>query len=313
LEENWREKLEKAPLSRIMEVAYENQVLIPAFNVAYLPMVEAIMEALRETETFALLEVSRPDITRFGAKSFQAVKEEYERFGDLAFSRLHQDHVPVIDEEGEKVDWKSLIEEALSLGYHSVMIDGSRLPLDENIRVTRETVMISHRRGVCVEGELGSVLGHEKGPLPPYEELFQSGQGFTSPEDAQRFVQETGVDWLSVAIGNIHGAITGAAKDQKKVEARLNIQHLQQIARVTGIPLVLHGGSGIKREYVLEAIKNGITKINIGTEIRQAYERGLGENSNIEEAQKETKEKVKELITSYYEIEGSVHILSKKL
>jgi len=313
LEENWREKLEKAPLSRIMEVAYENQVLIPAFNVAYLPMVEAIMEALRETETFALLEVSRPDITRFGAKSFQAVKEEYERFGDLAFSRLHQDHVPVIDEEGEKVDWKSLIEEALSLGYHSVMIDGSRLPLDENIRVTRETVIISHRRGVCVEGELGSVLGHEKGPLPPYEELFQSGQGFTSPEDAQRFVQETGVDWLSVAIGNIHGAITGAAKDQKKVEARLNIQHLQQIARVTGIPLVLHGGSGIKREYVLEAIKNGITKINIGTEIRQAYERGLGENSNIEEAQKETKEKVKELITSYYEIEGSVHILSKKL
>ena len=313
MEENWREKLEKAPLSRIMEVAYENQVLIPAFNVAYLPMVEAIMEALRETETFALLEVSRPDITRFGAKSFQAVKEEYERFGDLAFSRLHQDHVPVIDEEGEKVDWKSLIEEALSLGYHSVMIDGSRLPLDENIRVTRETVMISHRHGVCVEGELGSVLGHEKGPLPPYEELFQSGQGFTSPEDAQRFVQETGVDWLSVAIGNIHGAITGAAKDQKKVEARLNIQHLQQIARVTGIPLVLHGGSGIKREYVLEAIKNGITKINIGTEIRQAYERGLGENSNIEEAQKETKEKVKELITSYYEIGGSVHILSEKL
>ena len=313
MEENWREKLEKASLSRIMEVAYENQVLIPAFNVAYLPMVEAIMEALRETETFALLEVSRPDITRFGAKSFQAVKEEYERFGDLAFSRLHQDHVPVIDEEGEMVDWKSLIEEALSLGYHSVMIDGSRLPLDENIRVTRETVIISHRRGVCVEGELGSVLGHEKGPLPPYEEHFQSGQGFTSPEDAQRFVHETGVDWLSVAIGNIHGAITGAAKDQKKVEARLNIQHLQQIARVTGIPLVLHGGSGIKREYVLEAIKNGITKINIGTEIRQAYERGLGENSNIEEAQKETKEKVKELITSYYEIEGSVHILSKKL
>ena len=74
MEENWREKLEKASLSRIMEVAYENQVLIPAFNVAYLPMVEAIMEALRETETFALLEVSRPDITRFGAKSFQAVK-----------------------------------------------------------------------------------------------------------------------------------------------------------------------------------------------------------------------------------------------
>ncbi len=313
MENNWKEKLEKAPISKIMEVAYEHQVLVPAFNVAYLPMVEAIMEALRETETFALLEVSRPDITRFGAKSLQAVKEEYERYGDLAFSRLHEDHVPVIDEEGERVDWQSLIEEALSLGYHSVMIDGSRLPLDENIQVTRETVTLAHRRGVCVEGELGSVLGHEKGPLPPYEELFQSGKGFTSPEDAQRFVQETGVDWLSVAIGNIHGAITGAAKDQKKVEARLNIAHLQQIARVTGIPLVLHGGSGIKREYVLEAIKSGITKINIGTEIRQAYERGLGENSNIKEAQKETRKKVKELISSYYRIEGSARTLSEKL
>jgi len=102
-------------------------------------------------------------------------------------------------------------------------------------------------------------------------------------------------------------------KTKKKVEARLDIAHLQQIARVTGIPLVLHGGSGIKREYVLEAIKNGITKINIGTEIRQAYERGLGESSNIKEAQKETKEKVKEVVSSYYEIEGSARILSEKL
>lgn len=313
MEESWKEKLKEAPISRIMKVAYENRVLIPAFNVAYLPMVKAIMRALEELETFALLEVSRPDITRFGAESLRAVKEEYDHHGDLALSRLHQDHVPVIDEEGKEVDWKALIEEALALGYHSVMIDGSRLSLEENIRFTREVVALAHSQGVAVEAELGSVLGHEKGPLPPYEELFRSGQGFTSPEDARHFVQETGVDWLSVAIGNIHGAITGAAKDQKKVEARLNIEHLQRIAQLTGIPLVLHGGSGIKKEYVLEAIKNGITKINVGTEVRQAYEKGLGKNSIVKEAQEETVKRVKELITDYYEIKGSAHILSKNL
>jgi ketose-bisphosphate aldolase len=303
--EKWREKLQESSLQQIMRCAFEHRILVPAFNVAYLPMVPAIIEALRRTETFALLEVSRPDITRFGAESFKAVKEAFDRCGDLSLSRLHQDHVPVIDEEGELVDWCSLIEEALSLGYHSVMIDGSRLPLEENIRVTREVVRRAHGEGVCVEAELGAVLGHESGPLPPYEEIFASGRGFTDPDDAKRFVEETQVDWLSVAIGNIHGAISGAAKDAKKVEARLNIDHLRVIVERTHVPLVLHGGSGIRKEYVLQAIRHGITKINVGTEIRQAYEWTLREKGKVEEAQKAVTEKVEELIRGYYEIPGS--------
>jgi len=308
---DWRKKLAKASLADIMKAAFVHRILVPAFNVAYLPMVSAIVEALRRTETFALLEVSRPDITRFGAESFRAVKEAFDRFGDLSLSRLHQDHVPVIDEEGQLVDWSSLIDEALRLGYHSVMIDGSRLPLEENVRVTREVVSRAHPLGVCVEAELGAVLGHESGPLPPYEEIFASGKGFTDPEDAGRFVQETGVDWLSVAIGNIHGAISGVAKDQKKVEARLNIEHLKKIVERTGIPLVLHGGSGIRKEYVLEAIRHGITKINVGTEIRQAYEQALRTHGKIEEAQKAVTEKVEELIVTYYEIQGSARKLAE--
>ena len=83
--------------------------------------------------------------------------------------------------------------------------------------------------------------------MPSYEELYASGKGFTDVDEARRFVQETGCDWLSVAIGNIHGAISGALKDQKKVEARLNLDRLNQLSQVTGIPLVLHGGSGIRR------------------------------------------------------------------
>jgi len=152
---------------------------------------------------------------------------------------------------------------------------------------------------------LGAVFGHESGPLPPYEELFRSGKGFTRPDDAERFARETGVDWLSVAIGNVHGAISGVAKDKKKVSARLNIDHLKKINQLTGIPLVLHGGSGIRTEYVIEAVKNGISKMNIGTSIRQAYERSLSERpGDIETAQRKVALEVERLIKEY-EVEGT--------
>jgi hypothetical protein len=116
---------------------------------------------------------------------------------------------------------KMHIREALSLGYQSVMVDGSRLPLDENIACTRAAVDLAHASDVPCEAELGMIMGHESGPLPPYEELFRSGRGFTRPDEAARFVKESGCDWLSVAIGNIHGAVGDATKNQKKLEARL--------------------------------------------------------------------------------------------
>ena len=296
---------EKTSVSEIMRRAYKNGILIPAFNVAHLPMIKPIVDTLKEMRTFALVEVARPDVERFGAKSFQSVADEYGSLADRRFSRLHLDHIPVIDEDGKKVDWIALIKMGLALGYDSVMIDGSRLPLEENVAITREVVELSHRYGRPVEAELGAVLGHEAGPLPPYEELFRSGRGFTDPEDAERFVRETGVDWLSVAIGNIHGAISGVAKDKKKISARLNIDHLKRINRLTKIPLVLHGGSGIPKGYVMEAVKNGITKMNIGTSIRQAYERSLLEKpDDVEAAQEEVALEVKRLIEEY-EVEGS--------
>jgi len=296
---------DRTSVREIMRRAYEKGILIPAFNVAHLPMVKPIVDILKETHTFALVEVARPDVEKFGAKSFQSVAEEYGSLADKEFSRLHLDHIPVIDETGKEVDWRSLIQMGLDLGYDSVMIDGSRLPLEENIVVTREVVELSHKYGRPVEAELGAVLGHEAGPLPPYEELFQTGMGFTDPRDAERFVKETEVDWLSVAIGNVHGAISGIARDKKKISARLNIEHLRKINRLTKIPLVLHGGSGIPREYVIEAVKNGITKMNIGTSIRQAYERSLLKKpGDVEAAQEKVASEVKRLIEEY-EVEGS--------
>jgi fructose/tagatose bisphosphate aldolase len=183
------------------------------------------------------------------------------------------------------------------------MVDGSRLPLAENIEATKKITALAHAAGIPVEGELGAVLGHEAGPLPPYEELFASGKGFTDPEEAKRFVKETGVDWLSVAIGNIHGAISEAARDAKKVQARLNLEHLERIRKVTGVPLVLHGGSGIEKKYVLGAVKCGIAKINVGTAIRQPYE--IASKESVAAGQKAVYEATVRILTEELELAGS--------
>lgn len=298
-------------VQQFMERAYQKGILVPAFNAAYHDMVKPICEAIKKTGAFGLLEVARPDIEKFGVESFSAIADLYQKYGDPEFVGLHQDHVPVIDEDGIRIDYLKLTREALGKNFHSVMIDGSRLPLEENIGVTAQVAKLAHAQDVPVEAELGAVLGHESGPMPPYEELFASGKGFTDPDEAKRFVKESGVNWLSVSVGNIHGAITGSAKDQAKVNARLNIDHLVKLREATGIPLVLHGGSGIQRDYILEAIKNGLTKLNIGTEIRQDYEKTLNSTGSVEQAQKAVVEKMEYMIGEYFEIAGSREKLEK--
>ena len=293
-----------------METACAQGIVIPAFNIAYLPMAKAVCDGLTETNAFGMLEVARPDVEKFGAKSFAAVAAEYRRWADPDIVSLHLDHIPVIDEDHLPVDWRALIQEGISAGYQSVMIDGSRLSMEENTRVTAEVVRMAHPVGVLVEAELGAVLGHETGPMPPYEEIFEKKIGFTKPEEAARFVEETGVDLLSVSCGSIHGAISGIAKDQTKIPAKIDIQHLKRLREAAGVPLVLHGGSGIQKAYVLEAIKNGITKINIGTEIRQAYEQAMGKtNNDVKAGQAAVTEKVKELVLKEYGIQNSASLL----
>jgi len=202
---------------------------VPGFNIPYLPMLEPTVWALRDTTSFGLILVARLEWVKFEARSLEAVAEEYRRVGDPRYTRLHLDHVPVIDEDNQRVDFVDDITRALTAGYESVMVDGSRLPLAENIAATKRIVEMAHARGVAVEGELGAVMGHEAGPMPAYEELFASGKGFTDPQEAARFVRDTGVDWLSVAVGSVHGAISAATRHKKKVEARLNIEHLEKL------------------------------------------------------------------------------------
>ncbi|MEI7846257.1 MAG: class II fructose-bisphosphate aldolase [Chloroflexota bacterium] len=287
-------------LKLIVQNASKAGVALPAFNIPYLPMLEPVVRAVVDQNSFALIETARLEWLKFEAGGADAVAREFFRWQNPEHVRLHLDHIPVIDEDGQRVDYLALIQQAIGLGYHSVMVDGSRLPLDENIAATAQVTALAYQAGIPCEAELGAVLGHEAGPLPPYDELFASGKGFTKVDEARRFVAETGCDWLSVAIGNVHGAVSVGYKDQKKIAARLNLEHLESLFQASGVPLVLHGGSGIPREYVLASFQKGITKINIGTEIRQAYEIKLQSSGKISEAQDAVYERTSWLIDEYF-------------
>ncbi len=293
---------------QIVQRACQAGTVIPAFNIPYLPMVEPVVKAIKDCNSFGMIVVARLEWVKFESQSLEAVRDEYEKFKLPGHTRLHLDHVPVIDEDDLRVDYVDDIRRAIDAGYESVMVDGSRLPLDENIACTKEIVGLAHAAGIPVEAELGAVMGHEEGPLPPYEELFASGKGFTDPAEAKRFVEETGVDWLSVAIGNIHGAISAAAKGKKKVAARLNIEHLREIHTTTGIPLVLHGGTGIRKEYIIDSIRNGIAKINVATAIRQPYEQTLAQG--IPAAQEAVYDAMLTVIKEDLEIENTANKLN---
>ncbi len=301
-----------AELRAIVQNASKAGLAIPAFNVPYLPMVEPVVRAVANENSFALIETARLEWLKFEAGGPEAVAREFFRWQKPEHIRLHLDHVPVIDEDGQRVDYLAIIQQAIGLGYHSVMVDGSRLPLDENIAATRQVAELAHKAGLPCEAELGSVLGHESGPLPPYDELFASGKGFTKVDEARRFVAETGCDWLSVAIGNIHGAISSGLKDQKKIAARLDLEHLESLFRATGVPLVLHGGSGIPWEDVLASFQKGIVKINIGTEIRQAYETTLQSTGKISAAQAAVYERTIWLISEYFGLKNIQPLLTRE-
>jgi len=296
-----------------MLAAWKAGTVVPAFNIPYLPMMAPVCRAVTDQRSFALIEVARLEFIKFQAESPRRIYEEYDRLRDPAHIRLHLDHVPVIDEDGISVDYLALIREALELGYESVMVDGSRLGLEENIRATRAVTELARAAGVPCEAELGAVMGHESGPLPSYEEIFASRRGFTRPEEASRFVRETGCDWLSVAVGNIHGAISGALKDQKKVEARLDIEHLGRLRQASGVPLVLHGGSGVRHESVLRAIEAGIAKVNVGTELRQVYEAALKQTTDVAAAQEAVYHRTTELLRDYFRISGSSAVVAARL
>ncbi len=282
--------------------AAQNGTIIPAFNIPYLPMVEPVVQAIVDENSVAMVQVARLEWEKFESQSPEAVAKEYFKFAKPEYTLLHLDHVPAIDEDDKIVDFLPLLQRALDAGYQSLMVDGSRLDLVNNIAVTQQAAALAARYGSAVEAELGAVAGHEGSGIGlTYEELFTSKKGFTKVEEAKRFAAESGCDWLSVAAGSFHGAIAANTKHLKKPEARLDIDHIAALYAATGnLPLVLHGGSGIKQDYILRAMENGIAKINVATEIRQPYEFALEEKpGNITYAQEKVYDRTRWVIREF--------------
>jgi len=290
--------------------ARQHGVVVPAYNIPFLPMMKPVIQAVVDENSIAMVQVARLEWNKFGSQSLEAVAQEYNAYRDPLRTLLHLDHVPVIDEDLQEVDYLPILQRGIDAGYQSVMIDASRLDFGGNLAATQSAVAIAHKAGVPCEAELGAVMGHESGPAIPYDEIFATKKGFTNLQEAARFVQESGCDWLSVAVGSVHGAVAESLKFQKKPEAKLDIAHIQALYEATGIPLVLHGGSGIKVEYIRRGIEAGIAKINVATEIRQAYLRALEKNPHdIPAAQEAVYQSVREITRDFLGVSGTRALL----
>lgn len=289
--------------------ALKSKTVVPAYNIPYLPMVKPVIQAVIDENSIAMIQVARVEWEKFESGSLEAVAEEYAKYKNEEHTMLHLDHIPAVDEDNRKVAYRSIIERGIKAGYQSVMIDASRLDLEGNIAVTKEISDLVHEAGIACEAELGSVMGHESKTVLPYDEIFSTKKGFTDAGEARRFALESGCDWLSIAAGSIHGAVADAVRHLKKPEARLDINHIKVLYESTGIPLVLHGGSGINQSCIRDAIQAGIVKINVGTELRQTYEQELMDANDIEKAKDKVYLKTRWVIKEFLRISNTRALL----
>ena len=294
----------------IVRKALENGLVIPAFNIPHPPMLKPIAQAIVDENSVAMIQVARLEWEKFESGSLENIANEYAKYAVEGHTLLHLDHVPVIDEDHKEVDYMALIRRAIVAGYGSVMVDGSRLSLEGNIKCTREVADVAHAAGIPVEAELGAVMGHETEQTSiPYEEIFAKKMGFTRVDEALKFVQKSECDWLSVAVGSVHGAIADNLLDKKKPAAKLDIERIAELRSALNIPLVLHGGSGIVEDYITRGIKAGIAKINVGTELRQPYERAMREKNDVEYARECVYTRCRELIRDFLHTADDAKIL----
>ena len=198
---------------------------------------------------------------------------DIERFFPYLVARAEEAAVPVAVhlDHGESID---TVRMAIRHGFSSVMIDGSSLSLDENIALTREVVALAHAAGISVEGEIGHVGGGEGS----FDGTEVDQSLFTQPEDAARFVRESGVDSIAVAFGTVYGLYKG--------EPILDLERLRAIHALVDVPLVMHGGSGLSETQFKDSIAAGISKINLFTELSmtaatRAIDHGLAKDRKV--------------------------------
>lgn len=237
--------------------ARSKKYAIGAFEFWSLDSAQAVVEAAQEQNMPVILQAGPLEADFAGIKNISKIARMAAEEASIPVA-LHADHFETYED----------ICRALDAGFTSVMIDASALPYKENVELTKRVVAAARQGNVTVEAELGKLAGSEAHLDISGEEALQ-----TDPEDAKRFVEETGIDALAVAIGTVHGFY--------KFTPKINIERLKKIANKVGIPLVLHGGSGTPEEKVIEAIHNGIAKVNICTEFVYAYGKAYTETQGI--------------------------------
>lgn len=234
---------------QMLEEADKNAYAVGAFNVENMEMVMAVIKAAEEMHAPAILQTTPSTIKYAGLPLYYANVAAAARQASVPIA-LHLDH-------GNSF---ALAMQALRVGYTSIMIDGSHEAFEDNIALTRSVVEACAASDIPVEAELGKVGGKE-------DDLECDDPGYTDPEDAVKFVEETGVSSLAVAIGTAHGIYKG--------EPKLDVERLSEIRKRVAVPLVLHGASGVPEETVKECIRRGISKVNFATELRIAYSNGV--------------------------------------
>jgi len=250
-------KLRKENFKNILKKAQEERFVIGAFNFSTLEQLKAIFEAAKTLKSPIIVQTSPGETNFLGIDlAVEAVKVFRKRYNVSAF--LNLDH-------GKEIN---IIKQAINSGYDMVQFDGSRLSFEENLTKTKKVVDYAQCCDVLVEGELGYLRGSSN----IYEESpFISQEDYTDPDQADKFVRATQVDFLAIAVGNIHGALKSG-----KNNPPLDINRIQQINnKLKDIFLVLHGGSGTKENDLKQAIKMGIAKVNINTDLRRTYTEAL--------------------------------------
>lgn len=234
---------------QLMSDAREGNYAIGAFNMHNDETTQALLIAAEQAKAPVVLQVGRALVPHVGLKrGFEMTKRIAEE-SDAQFV-IHLDHGP----------WDECLE-AIKLGFNSIMYDGAHLPFEENIQTTRRIVEIAHDFGIPVEAELGKI--------PDAGESVNWEDYYTDVAEAQRFVEETGVDYLAISVGIVHGVVPGV-KPQP-----LSITRTREIRDATGIPLVLHGASGIPEHEVEAAKAAGVHKFNADTDLRHAFRAGM--------------------------------------
>ena len=239
-------------MKELLEVAQKNHFAVPAFNAGTGQLLSGMMESAEEKKAPVIMAI-HPDELKFLRDSFVS-SVIYEANHTKVPVAIHLDHGGTYEQ----------CLHAIQLGFTSVMIDGSLLSLEENIALTKKVVAAAHPLGVTVEGELGTIGQTGDSIEGGVTEIM-----YTNPADAKRFVEETGVDALAIAIGTAHGIYP------EGFIPKLKLDLLTEIRNTVSTPLVLHGGSSNKDEEIAESVKRGICKINISSDIKFSFMKGV--------------------------------------